>query len=416
MPSDRRAVKLMLCALTVAACGGEATVPGSVADAAVADASMADVFAADGPSDEARPAPVSVPFKLLFGVPVVDVAVNDGDAVPMVVDTGAPVTFLNAALTNVTAPARTPPTLRIGGALLTAVPAVLGDPLGLGSRVGGVLGASALLDRAQTFDFRASTWTLGDAPRPQATRDDETTVPFRLEGGGLGLFPPRQQIRLPANRLVVTAQIDGRSLRLMVDTGAAAIVLRPEAFAAVAADGRAQATLTTITQAGPVPQSFVRARSVTLGGAAVDGLPVGSFSTELLDGISAKVGSTVDGLLGEPFLREFAVTIDYPHGLLRLRRYTDRGHIHDEFRRVGVRLSRDLVGRHRVGYVFPGSDAERAGLRVGDVVSSVNDRDLADLDDDEAGVLLSGAPGEMRTLLVGGRTVVTRVDELLPLP
>jgi hypothetical protein len=259
-------------------------------------------------------------------------------------------------------------------------------------------------------------WTVGGAPRPPDTEEAETVVPFRLEGGGLRAFPPNPSVRLPATRLVVTARIEGRPLRLLVDTGAASIVLRRTAFDAVASDGRAQVSARLVTQAGVSVEPIARVRSVAVEGAEVTGVAVASFPDGVLDAIAGKLEGPLDGLLGEPFLREFAVTLDYPAGRLGLRRYTRRDHVLDEYRRVGFTLVRDVVGRYRVAIVYRDGDAARQGVTAGEAVESVGGRALASMSDTDADRALRGAPGESRAVRVGGRDLTLRVEELLPLP
>ena len=161
---------------------------------------------------------------------------------------------------------------------------------------------------------------------------------------------------------------------------------------------------------------IARVRSVAVGGAEVTNVAVSAFPDEVLDAVADKLGDPLDGLLGVTFLREFAVTLDYPAGRLGLRRYTRRDHVLDEYRRVGLTLSRDVVGRYRVASVYRGTDADRQGVAVGETVESVAGRALASAGDDDVDALLRGAPGEARAVRVGGRDLTLRVEELLPLP
>ena len=91
--------------------------------------------------------------------------------------------------------------------------------------------------------------------------------------------------------------------------------------------------------AGQTRARVTRSRSVSVAGQEVTNIPVMAFDNAIIDSMSTELGYPVDGLLGGDFLREFAVTIDYPAGQLMLSRYATRDHIVDEFKRVGLWLA-----------------------------------------------------------------------------
>jgi C-terminal processing protease CtpA/Prc len=136
--------------------------------------------------------------------------------------------------------------------------------------------------------------------------------------------------------------------------------------------------------------------------------------------LSYEVGHLVDGLLGAPYLREFYVTVDYPNRTLRLYRYADESYILDDYRRVGIELGTIISATGNsfvVQRVYPGTDAERKGIRERDNILSIDGQFLFALDAAAVDRKLRGPVGTSRQLgFAGSRTVDVLVDELLPLP
>jgi len=98
------------------------------------------------------------------------------------------------------------------------------------------------------------------------------------------------------------------------------------------------------------------------------------------------------GNIGNRILERFRVTFDYEHRQVYLEpghRYADRDHL----TRAGVLFTR-RAGQVRVESVLPNSPSDHAGLRGGDVVLSVDDRDIAGWDLPQLTQLLDdGEPG-----------------------
>lgn len=100
------------------------------------------------------------------------------------------------------------------------------------------------------------------------------------------------------------------------------------------------------------------------------------------------------GNIGNRLLERFRVTLDYEHRAVWLepgRRFGER----DGVTRTGVLFSRerDTV---RVAAVLPGSPGERAGLRLGDVVVSVDGRAIEEWDPTRLDPLFEGGPDGRR--------------------
>jgi hypothetical protein len=122
------------------------------------------------------------------------------------------------------------------------------------------------------------------------------------------------------------------------------------------------------------------------------------------------------GNIGNRILERFRVTFDYDRRQVYLepgKHYADRDHL----TRAGLLLTK-RAGRVAVESVLKNSPAERAGLRPGDQVMSVDDRDIATWDLPEITALFDdGEPGRkvpLRVLRDGReKQVKMRLDEVV---
>jgi hypothetical protein len=229
-----------------------------------------------------------------------------------------------------------------------------------------------------------------------------TTAPFSLLGGGESTVTGVPgSVTFPRSRVVVTAVIEGETHSLVVDTGSTYVIVRQSVFESLARDGRS--TLAGVDTAGvgaSSSASVTRLRSFSVGGEEVSGL-VASASTGFdasLDAASQEVGRTIDGLVGGSFLRDFYVTVDYPRTELVLQRYTEGAPTFDAFDCVGVLVAEDGA----VAQVFAGSDAEKQGVVVGDVIVAVDGTPLAGKGTLAIRDLLSGPVGSTKKVTLKG--------------
>jgi hypothetical protein len=345
----------------------------------------------------------------------------------VLLDTGAPLSIMNPGAFGGGVPsgAGELATLTLGTVTLWKVPVVgISDTLHLapsGRLDGGIVGFTAYGQFATSFDYRDRTVVLGRGTRPDGLLA-ATTLPFHLEGGGRALLTDGSIVDFPPSRVLVSAVVDGRTLTMLIDTGASWVALRSSVFSDIVGDGRAtlmdQARLAT----GKIQTNVTRLRHVAIDTLDVAGPPAASGAgiDELLDSMKSETGRTVDGAMGAPFLREFLVTLDYPAARLELSRYATRDHIHDEYQRVGFDLSAgvDPSGgfRYRVAQVYTGSDAAGLAVAAGDRVLAVDGQDLGALGPGAADDVLLGPVGSTKTVTVSDRTIDVRVDELVPLP
>ncbi len=359
---------------------------------------------------------IPLPGGLLGGSLTVPVTVNGVSGPPLLVDTGSPVTYIAPGLfhgSGVVTGSGVVSTLGIGGITLTSA-TVVGDDAAGGGGLGGNLGSDFLCQFVTTFDFRCRMLSLGGPYPAVGVLSPGSSVPLVLRGGGVPL-PGTSTVLDQPTRIVVTATLEGTPHALILDTGNAFTLLMPTLYNQLTADGRAQLSVQDpLVDTSLVPAT--RIRSVSVGGAEVSDVTAFAMPAAVVTSVQQEFTTTIDGILGVNFLREFLVTADYPGATLTFERYVLEDHIHDEFVRVGVMIDSDGGSGYVVSQVFADSDASRVSppIAVGEPVFSVDGHTLAGLPLDEADTLLRGAMGETRAVGLTHRTVNLTVTSLLP--
>src|SRR5262249_44885119 len=148
---------------------------------------------------------------------------------------------------------------------------------------------------------------------------------------------------VPRSRIIVSVEVEGTALRLLLDTGASLLSLAPDVFSAIVSDGRRTLETKVTTVSGTSTATAARVSSVTaLDQTTTSTLILTSNAiAPLLEQLQNEVGEPIDGLLGHSFLREFFTVIDYPNGRLSLHRFANRDYVLDDFRRVGFTLTQE---------------------------------------------------------------------------
>jgi hypothetical protein len=386
---------IAVCLVALAACGAEATPPGPATGLAMHHARRVG-----GALGE----PVEV--GTLLGLFTVPARIDGAEAVPMLVDTGAPLTFVASGAAG----PRTLRSLGVGATVLYDVPVLGGDPFGLAPALGGVLGVNLICQFAATWDWQRRRFTLGDAPTDAETVGDEIVAPFTLRGGG-SLATSSGAVAVPPTRILVDATIEDARRALILDTGASTSALRDDLVAALAA-GRRSVGLRVAVQGGVVTQRIVRVATLSAFGITREAAPVVGYDRAGLDALGAEVGARVDGLLGADFFQGHLLTIDYPSGRVRMRRYRDTAHVRDRWTRAGVILGRRGT-TWLIADVLAGTDAARAMVPVGAVLVAVDGRALEGITLDAGDALLQGAAGETRALQTDRGEFRVRVEDVI---
>lgn len=227
-----------------------------------------------------------------------------------------------------------------------------------GTRMGweyGMLGGNFLQDYVVEIDFAMRTVRFIDPGRYE--------VPEAAKESGEAVVP----IALPMNRPVVEIELDGRPLRVLIDTAApVGLVLSGAAARAIGIDDRALPDAGTfIATPGPMQVRFTEIGSLSLGGLAVG--PVPTFVSP--HGWYNIAGET-DSVVGYDVLSRFLIRIDYPRKRMWLRRESREvpflGADYASMRAAGALVREDAVGEIAVLAVHAGGVAERRGVRRGD--------------------------------------------------
>ena len=387
------------------------------------------------PSDAGRPVGTQIAVTVRGNVIYLPASFNGAIARPVPLDTGSPVTIVDPVVfSDAMISPGTSQTGSVGvGPLSFENVSIVGmSPCGAtacpADTFTALVSGSVFSQTEVSLNYRDSNISLGEFELPELLAPEETSVDFKLEGGGLAAIPGvTGYVQLPATRIVVPVKLEGVDYTFIVDTGASLNVLGPDLFNKLVSDGRGHVGLKVLAIGGSVDVQATRIRRIEVGGVEVVGATAltGPFN---LDALGQEVGHRVDGLLGGTFLREFLFKVRYPSRKLGLRRYTDRSFIADEFRRIGLTLK---VVEGSAGHqfttdvVFPGSDAAinpavPLGFWGGKVLE-IDGHSLDGLHSDDVDVLLRGRVGEHRTVKVlsAGNAVLSfsfLVQELLPLP
>jgi hypothetical protein len=187
-----------------------------------------------------------------------------------------------------------------------------------GTEPSGLLGGKELVGHRFTIDYRARTVTFGDFT-PPVDVGAPFDVTFALEGGGDGMIDG-MPVSLPATRITVQVDIEGTLMPMILDTGSSTMVLKPEIFDALVADGRPQTTIDLGTVMGTQKVGLTHVSSVSLAGEVQT--DVEAVRAPLDIGLlEREVGHPVDGLLGGRYLEHYVTTIDYPARTITLRAY-----------------------------------------------------------------------------------------------
>jgi len=184
----------------------------------------------------------------------------------------------------------------------------------------GLLGGDVLIDFAVTIDYRAQTVGFDAASMVTGLGAPARTA-FNLEGGGQVTIPGTTgTITVPPTRIAVSVTIEGVVHPMVLDTGSSQIVLRPDLYDSIVADGRSQDTTNVSTVSGTTTEPTTRLETVSVAGATQSNVAAVRSPLDL-QLLSGEVGHPVDGLLGGSYLAHYLLTLDYPGRQLTLQAY-----------------------------------------------------------------------------------------------
>jgi predicted aspartyl protease len=379
-------------------------------------------------------------------VPTIPVVLNGGEPQTFLVDTGAPLTIVNA----LSFPGRPDgkaeddiDAFELSFPGYTTATWAIFDPA---SGLAGIIGGDLLRHFAFSIDYRDSRVWLSDPFDPALEPSDlqvgpELAVPMSVEGGGRALIPGCGSptgcgtINLPPTRVIMQATFEDRTepVYVLIDSGASAVVI-DQAYLENDLDpgGRNRPRLDGITVGtvnGNVDGYMTRVWRVDLHGegadledphAIVDDVPALVIpGTTLLVSISSEVDVPIRALIGGSYLRRFKTTFDYQEERMRLAPYLETDHIRlDEYVSVGFQVLH-WGEEYLVGDVYPGSDADAEGLVEGAVIEELGGTAVTGLDESSVNAILGqyGLGEELPVGIMNGVEITTYmvlVEDLLP--
>lgn len=222
----------------------------------------------------------------------------------------------------------------------------------------GLLTAALFTTTDSDLDFVAGEWRLWPAGRPDF-------------GGMTQLGVIETRATGTADSIIAEAILDGKRLRLIVDTGAPGeLLLFPHVVKRTGlwsdASPFAPQRLRGIGGATPRLGRMVRATRLSIAGFDFDGPLV------RLHDPGDRLDSAYDGLLGLSVIERFDVSTEVRRARLWARA-NGRPKPPEDYGFAGLWLDRLPDARARVAVVSPGGPAAEAGLKVGDVLTGVDD-------------------------------------------
>lgn len=243
--------------------------------------------------------------------------------------------------------------------------------------IDGILGIGLFRDLILTIDYPASE--------------------VRIDKGSLPMPNLRDVVPLIKDAHVPTTHVTlgGKKYEAHIDTGSMGGLT---VSGGIAEDLTFQGEPVEVGEARTVSGPFKIKAATLVGDIQIGGLVISGPEITI-------AGPMRDVNLGGRFLQDFAITLDQANHRVRFASGdssggTSRRHVmtregNPPNRRYGIMVGMSSNGPLSVEGTMPGSIAEKAGLRKGDIIVRINDLDIAQLDAAKRGELLRTSPVTM---------------------
>jgi hypothetical protein len=262
----------------------------------------------------------------------------------------------------------------------------------LGTEVHGILGYELFSRFIVKVDYEKKTLTLA--------------LPGKISHGNYHKIPITVEDTKP---YIVTDVVftNGERIKakLLVDSGAShGIMLDPQTDSAINAPSETVSCIIGRGLGGEITGKVGRIKSLQMGKYLIPNA-IANFPDPNSYFDSLKIGRTTrNGAIGGEVLSRFTVIFDFPNETLYLKKNASfkRG-FHYNLSGMTVKAKGVRLNVFEITEVRPQSSAEKAGLKAGDVIVSLNGLSNISLDLNHVNALLNSKPGKKITLQIDRR-------------
>lgn len=260
-----------------------------------------------------------------------------------------------------------------------------------GTHCDGVMGLAVVIDYVTEINFEKSKFIFHPKSFDITKRvpDNKRTFLAKLEPHGVG-------------SLEMTVEANGKELMLALDTGNAFYIATHKDVLERVGLWNPRDKPKHVSYSG-VASGAVESWSIWVHDAKIYGVPVPTSIWNIIDLPSSSAEG--DGTVGYGFLKNFNIIIDYERRHVWLENFT--GKVADDFvGETGMRAATNRDNKVEVYHVLDNSPAEAAGVKVGDILVSINGRSLTTIPRHQVEGMLTGPVGtKVRIGVSRGATV-----------
>jgi len=222
----------------------------------------------------------------------------------------------------------------------------------LGTHIDGILGTNLLCKFAIFLDYSSGTARLATG-----TELPSAGTPVKLTRRNEYYFVP--------------VLLQDKEMNLLLDTGSNSSSLSWSAWLSLTPTWRPKSFIQGVASSGGSSgAAIVCLPRVAIGNERVRNLPI-RLQPPTQTGLFAD--RRFDGLLGGDVLRQFIVTLDLANQRIYLKKDPRYKRDRYQFSTIGIQFLKDPLGSFTVVAVWVGSPADKAGIRIGDRILSVNE-------------------------------------------
>ena len=238
----------------------------------------------------------------------------------------------------------------------------------LGKHIDGVLGNDVLRNSVITLNYSSGLVTFGRL----ISKTQGFSTKLHRVGDLYSIFVEDKNV----------------SLNFLLDTGTNFSAISQNSWSKLGLD---KASLVNgIRSSGASAASLGCMHNVKIGRLSYQNLPMRVLPT-MHSGLFSR--PDIDGILGSDFLRHFKVSFDLKNEVLYLSRDFNVTSDFERFSTIGIQFMKDSSGFYVVMAVWEPTPASEAGIKVGDLLLSVNGSSTTEMTEEDLSRQLHGTPG-----------------------